>query len=68
MGYMYNQKNVGVVFVVMGSVLLILVAGEFAFKLIFTFLALICVDYGLRLMGQPPFMVWVQGWLDRMRS
>lgn len=68
MKYVYNQKNVGVAFVIMGGFLFFLVAGEFAIKLLFIFLSLVCVDYGLRLMERPSLWITVQGWIDALRS
>ena len=65
---MYNPKNVGVVFIAMGALLFFMVAGQLGIKLLFIFLSLICVDYGLRLMGRPPLFTSVQHWFDALRS
>lgn len=61
---LYHHKNVGAAFVVMGSILLVLIAGEFAIKALFVFLALMCVDYGLRLMGNESLLQMVKRWLN----
>ena len=65
---MYNSQNVGIVFVVMGGLLFFLVAGELAVKAVFIFLSLVCIDYGLRLMGRPSLRATVQEWFDALRS
>ena len=64
---MNSSQNVGMVFVVMGGILFFLVAGELAIKAAFIFLSLVCVDYGLRLMGRPSLRVTVQEWFDALR-
>jgi hypothetical protein len=68
MKYVYNQKNVGVAFVIMGGFLFFLVAGELAIKLLFILLSLVCIDYGLRLMGNPSLWVTIQSWFDKLRT
>jgi hypothetical protein len=63
---MIKPQNTGAIFVVMGAVLFFAVAGEFAIKGLFVFLSLVCVDYGLRLMGYPPLFVAIQNWFDNL--
>ena len=61
---LYHHKNVGAGFVVMGSILLVLIAGELAVKLVFIFLALMCIDYGLRLMGNESLVQMIKRLLN----
>lgn len=66
MGPLYHNKNIGAAFVLMGSILLIMVAGELAIKLLFIFLALMCIDYGLRLMGNRSLMQMIKDSLNSL--
>lgn len=63
MGTLYHNKNIGAAFVLMGSILLMMIAGELAIKLVFIFLALMCIDYGLRLMGNESLLQMIKRWL-----
>lgn len=64
---MYNPKNIGFVFIALGGFLFFMVAGEFAIRIVFIALSLVCIDYGLRLMGRPPLLVMIQNWFDNLR-
>ncbi|MFT6765856.1 MAG: xanthine/uracil permease [Alteromonas naphthalenivorans] len=64
MGNLYNNKNIGTAFVVLGSVLLLAIAGEFLIKSLFIVLALVCVDYGLRMMGNESLLQMIKKWLN----
>ncbi len=66
MGTLYHNKNIGAAFVLMGSILLIMLAGEWVIKLLFIFLSLMCIDYGLRLMGNGSLMQMVRRWLNSL--
>jgi hypothetical protein len=61
---LYDNKNVGAAFVVMGSILLLLIAGEFAIKSLFIVLAFMCIDYGLRMMGNESLVQMIKKWLN----
>jgi xanthine/uracil permease len=63
-GNLYNNKNIGTAFVVLGSVLLLAIAGEFLIKSLFIVLALVCVDYGLRMMGNESLLQMIKKWLN----
>lgn len=64
MGTLYHNKNIGAAFVLMGSILLMMVVGELVIKLAFIFLSLMCIDYGLRLMGNESLIKMVKRWLN----
>ena len=66
MGTLYNNKNIGAAFVLMGSILLIMVVGELAIKFLFMFLALMCIDHGLRLMEQESLIKMIRRWLNSL--
>ena len=60
----YHPKNIGAGLVVIGSVLLVFIAGELVIKLIFIFLSLMCIDYGLRLMGNESLIKMIRRQLN----
>jgi len=63
MGPLYNKKNIGAGFIVIGSILLLFIIGEFAIKAAFGFIALMCIDHGLKLMGNESLIQMIKRWV-----
>ena len=61
---LYHEKNIGAACVVLGSVLLLMVAGELAIKLVFISISLMCIDYGLRLIGNESLVQMIKRWIN----
>jgi hypothetical protein len=62
--YHIRQNNVlGLLFIILGFVLLIVVAGHLLARAIMILIALGLVNYGLQMRGMPPLQVLIRMWL-----
>lgn len=57
---MYQNNLHGLVVIIGGIILLVLTAGELLIRLVFAFIALAMINYGLRLRGDPPLIIFFQ--------
>jgi len=59
-----HNKNKGVLFVIIGSILFFIFAGKFLFHIIGIIIALLLINYGLYLQSMPPIWILLQEWIS----
>ena len=60
----YN-KLLGIMLMVVGSVLFVLVAGDFIVRALLAFAALYIINYGMKLRGMSPLILIAKSWWAR---
>ncbi len=62
--YHIKQNNLlGLLFIILGVILLVVVAGGLLARAIMVFISLGIINYGLQMRGMPPLQVFIRIWL-----
>lgn len=64
----YDTKNVGVAAVILGVVVFVIATGDLLFRFLGILFSVVAINYGLQCMGQPPLLVFLQNWFDRVKK
>lgn len=67
MYYKQNQRNKGILYLILGGFLFFLCAGKLVFQLVGVLLSLVLIHIGLAQLGQPSLLITIQRWLDTIR-
>ncbi|HBR70618.1 TPA: hypothetical protein DIC20_03120 [Candidatus Dependentiae bacterium] len=62
-----TEKNKGILFIIIGSILFILFAGKFLLYIVGAIIGLLLINYGLYLNNLPPIWILIQEWLLNIR-
>lgn len=62
-----TEKNKGILFITIGSILFVLFAGKFLLQIVGAVVALLLINYGLYLNNMPPIWILIQEWLLNIR-
>ncbi len=57
----------GLLYIIGGAILFLLAGAEFIFRAVIVLGAILLINYGLHLRGQPPLWGLVRQWLDELR-
>jgi hypothetical protein len=62
-----RNKNTGILFIILGSILLVLFSGHFIMPIIGIVIGITLINHGLYLLNYPPLWTLAQDWLANIR-